>query len=163
MPEQPDRTGRPVPARGAAKHIYLSDEGRAAVQAWADREGVSFSAAIETLARLGLQQDPRDAWSPALTAKIIGAVRADLGRYRGLLAATALDAAVAMRMASAAAKALRPKDYPRMKQLARLEAVQTLRTRDALAELDLPDESPGADDRNGAADDPDAQAAAGAA
>ena len=111
MPEPPTRIespDHPTPARGAAKHVYLSEEGRAAVQAWADREGVSFSAAIETLARLGLQEDPRDAWSPALTAKIIGAVRADLGRYRGLLAATALDAAVAMRMASAAAKALRP-------------------------------------------------------
>ena len=83
MPEQPDRTDRPVPARGGAKHIYLSDEGRAAVQAWADGEGVSFSAAIETLARLGLREDPRDAWSPALTAKIIGAVRADLGPTAG--------------------------------------------------------------------------------
>ena len=50
-----------------------------------------------------------------------------------------------------------------MKQLARMEAVQTLRTRDALAVLDLPDESPVADDRNGAADDPDAQAAAAGA
>jgi hypothetical protein len=141
MPEPPTRTDptdRPASARGAAKHVYLSDQARAGVQAWADREGVSFSAALDTLARLALGEDPRDAWSPVLTAKLLGAVRADLGRHRALLAATALDAGIAVRMASAAAKALRPKDYPRMKRLARLEAVEALRRRDALAELGLP-------------------------
>jgi hypothetical protein len=144
MPEPQRPTDRPAPARGAAKHVYLSDEGRAAIQAWADREGVTFSAAIETLARLGLQEDPRDAWSPALTAKIIGAVRADLGRYRALLAAAALDAGITLRVASAATKVLRPKEYPDIKRLARLEAVAVLRRRDALAELGLPDDPPGA-------------------
>jgi hypothetical protein len=136
MPEQPNR---PAPtARGAAKHVYLSDEARAGVQTWADREGVSFSAAVDTLARLALGEDPRDAWSPVLTAKLLGAVRAELGHHRALLAATALDAGIAVRMASAAAKMLRPKDYPRMKRLARLEAIAALRRRDALAELGLP-------------------------
>src|SRR5262249_25579208 len=48
MSDPPDRT-----ARGAPKHVYLSAAARAAVHAWADREGVSFSAALETLARLG--------------------------------------------------------------------------------------------------------------
>jgi hypothetical protein len=133
-----DPPAAPAPARGAAKHVYLSEEARAGVQAWADREGVSFSAALDTLARLALGEDPRDAWSPVLTAKLLGAVRAELGHHRALLAATALDAGVAARMAAAAAKTLRPKDYPRMKRLARLEAVAALRRRDALAELGLP-------------------------
>ena len=135
MPEHPNHTVT------RAKHVCLTDDARAAVQAWADREGVSFSAAIETLARLGLQQDPRDAWGPALAAKVVGAVRADLGRYRALLAATALDAGITLRMASAATRTLRPKEYPDIKRLARLEAVAALRRRDALAELGLPDES----------------------
>jgi hypothetical protein len=140
MPEQPNR---PTPAaRGAAKHVYLSEEARAGVQAWAAREGVSFSAALETLVRLGLGEDPRDAWSPVLTAKLIGAVRAELGRHRALLAATALDAGITLRMASAAARTLRPKDYPRMKRLARLEAIEALRRRAALAELGLPADAP---------------------
>jgi hypothetical protein len=140
MPEHPNHTAtRP-------KHVCLTDEARAAVQAWADREGVSFSAAIETLARLGLQQDPRDAWGPALAAKVVGAVRADLGRYGALLAATALDAGITLRMASAATRTLRPKEYPDIKRLARLEAVAALRRRDALAELGLPDGPPGAGD-----------------
>ena len=138
MPEHPNHTAT------RAKHVCLTDVARAAVQAWADREAVTFSAAIETLARLGLQQDPRDAWGPALAAKVVGAVRADLGRYGALLAATALDAGITLRMASAATRTLRPKEYPDIKRLARLEAVAALRRRDALAELGLPDESPSA-------------------
>jgi hypothetical protein len=152
MPEHPNHTAT------RAKHVCLTDDARAAVQAWADREGVSFSAAIETLARLGLQQDPRDAWGPALAAKVVGAVRADLGRYGALLAATALDAGITLRMASAATRTLRPKEYPDIKRLARLEAVAALRRRDAPAELGLPDAPPAvdtapvADDQAAAAD-----------
>jgi hypothetical protein len=138
MPEHPNH----VTTR--AKHVCLTDEARIAVQDWADREDVTFSAAIETLARLGLQQDPRDAWGPALAAKVVGAVRADLGRYRALLAATALDAGITLRVASAATRMLRPKEYPDIKRLARLEAVEALRRRDALAELGLPDQPPDA-------------------
>jgi hypothetical protein len=139
MPEHPNHT------RTEPKRVYLTPEARGLVQEWADREGVTFSAAIETLARLGLRQDPRDAWGPALAAKVVGAVRADLARYRALLAATALDAGIGMRMAAAAAKTLRPADYPRMKRLARLEAIQTLRTRNALAELGFPPDPLSAD------------------
>jgi hypothetical protein len=146
MPEHPNHIStRP-------KHVSLTDQGRAAVQAWADREGVSFSAAIETLARVGLRQDPRDAWAPALAAKVVGAVRADLGRYRALLAATALDAGITLRMASAAVKTLRPQEYPHIKQAARLEAIDVLRHRNALAELGLPDDPPAAGDGEAAPD-----------
>jgi hypothetical protein len=132
MPEHPNY------ARTERKQVCLTPEGRGLIQRWADQEGVSFSAAIETLARVGLQQDPRDAWGPALAAKVVGAVRADLGRYRALLAATALDAGITLRVASAATKTLRPREYPEIKRLARLEAVAALRRRDALAELGLP-------------------------
>ena len=136
MPEHPNHT------RTEPKRVYLTPEARALIQQWADREGVNFSAGIETLARLGLQQDPRDAWGPALAAKVVGAIRADLGRYRALLAATALDAGTTLRVASAATKTLRPKEYPDIKPLARLQAVEALRRRDALAELGLPDTPP---------------------
>jgi len=154
MPEHPNYTAT------RAKHVYLTDAGRTAVQAWADREAVTFSAAIETLARLGLQQDPRDAWGPALAAKVVGAVRADLGRYGALLAATALDAGITLRMASAATKTLRPREYPDIKRLARLEAVAALRRRDAVAELGLPDASPGAGAEEPGVAGPDAAAGA---
>jgi hypothetical protein len=134
MPEHPNHT------RTEPKRVYLTPEARALVQQWADREGVNFSAGIETLARLGLQQDPRDAWGPALAAKVVGAVRANLSRYRALLAATALDAGTTLRVASAATKTLRPAEYADIKRLARLQAVEALRRRDALAELGLPDD-----------------------
>jgi hypothetical protein len=73
---------------------------------------------------------------------VVGAVRADLGRYRALLAATALDAGTTLRVASAATKFLRPQEYPDIKRLARLEAIAALRRRDALAELGLPGDPP---------------------
>ena len=69
-------------------------------------------------------------------------MRADLARYRALLAATALDAGTTLRMAAAATKVLRPKEYPDIKRLARLEAIEALRRRDALAELGLPADPP---------------------
>lgn len=139
MPEHPNHT------RTERKQVCLTPEGRGLIQRWAQQEGVSFSAAIETLARVGLQQDPRDAWAPALAAKVVGAVRADLGRYRALLAATALDAGTTLRVACATAKVVRPQDYPRIRRLARLEAVESLRRGDALAELGLPDDAPPGD------------------
>jgi len=147
MPEHPNHV------RTERKQVCLTPEGRDLILRWAQQEGISFSAAIETLARVGLQQDPRDAWGPALAAKVIGAVRADLARYRALLAATALDAGTTLRVAAAATKTLRPREYPDIKRLARLEAVQSLRSRDALAELGL------ADDPAAAAEAPDDPAA----
>jgi hypothetical protein len=132
--------GHPNHVRTERKQVCLTPEGRDLIQRWAQQEGISFSAAIETLARVGLRQDPHDAWAPALAAKVVGAVRADLGRYRALLAATALDAGITLRMASAATKTLRPREYADIKRLARLEAVAALRRRDALAELGLPDD-----------------------
>ncbi|HEX2033438.1 MAG TPA: hypothetical protein VHS99_04570 [Chloroflexota bacterium] len=137
MPQHPNYV------RTARKQVCLTAEGRALIQEWADREGVSFSAAIETLARLGLREDPRDAWGPALTSKVVRAVRADLGRIVGVFAATAIDAGMAARLAGAAVRHHRPREYHRIKQLARLETVSLLRRRDALSELGLvePDEA----------------------
>ena len=129
----------PNDIRTRPKHVFLTAEARVAIQEWADREGVSFSAAIETLARLGLGQNPRDAWGPALTSKVITAVRAEFGRISGLFAAVAIDAGVAMRLSGAAVMKLRPTEYQRIKQIARREAVASLRRRDALAELGLSD------------------------
>src|SRR5687768_7267012 len=155
MPEHPNHI------RTERKQVCLTPEGRDLILRWAQQEGISFSAALETLARLGLQQDPRDAWGPALAAKVVGAVRADLGRYRALLAATALDAGTTLRIAAAATKVLRPKEYPDIKRLARLEATEALRRRGALAELGLPADEAAADAPGGhaGADAPAGEAA----
>jgi hypothetical protein len=40
------------------KNVRLTPETRTTIQAWATREGLSFSAAIEALARFGLRRPP---------------------------------------------------------------------------------------------------------
>src|SRR5215218_9270646 len=40
------------------KQVHLTPDARTTIQAWADREGLTFSAAIEALARRGLRRAP---------------------------------------------------------------------------------------------------------
>ena len=124
--------------RTAPKRVWLSDEGRAAVQAWADEHGVSFSAAIESLARIGLGQAPTDAIAPALVSTVRREIQQQLHRLASLYAATAIEAGIASRLAGATLRQLRPGEYDKIKQAARLDAVQTLRRRNALRELAEP-------------------------
>lgn len=44
--------------RTERKQVFLTPEARTTIQCWADREGVSFSAAIEALARSSLRRAP---------------------------------------------------------------------------------------------------------
>jgi hypothetical protein len=45
------------------KNVRLTPETRTTIQAWATQEGLSFSAAIEALARFGLRRAPASAAS----------------------------------------------------------------------------------------------------
>jgi hypothetical protein len=119
----------------APKRIWLTDETREAVQSWADRNGVSFSAALETLARLGLGQSPTEALAPVVVSTVRTEIQHQMHRLASLLAAGALEAGMATRLAGATLKQLRPADYDAIKQAARLDAVQALRRRDALREV----------------------------
>jgi hypothetical protein len=56
--------------RTAPKQVWLTDLGRADVEVRADRRGISFSAEIETLARIGLGLPPREAIAPALAPTV---------------------------------------------------------------------------------------------
>jgi hypothetical protein len=49
------------------KHVRLTPEARTTIQRWADREGLSFSAALEALAQRALRRTPPGAalWIPA--------------------------------------------------------------------------------------------------
>ena len=135
----------------ARKQIWLSDEGRQAIQAWADTNHVSFSAAIETLARLGLGQAPEEALAPALVSTLRREIQQQFHRYASLLAALALESGVTTRLAGAALVALRPKQYEAIKRAARIDAVQALRRREALAELATVPEPQGESTRGEAA------------
>jgi hypothetical protein len=141
----------------APKYIWLTDAGRQAIQAWADRQGVSFSAAIETLARLGLQQAPEEALAPALVSVVRREIAQQLHRLASLTAASALDAGIAARMASAALKQQRPDEYEAIKQAARLDAVAALRRRKVLEALGVEAVRDAGDARHGLAVDDQAE------
>ena len=138
------RTHRVNPST-APKKVWLTNATREQVQAWADAQGTSFSAALETLARIGLGQAPQDAVAPALVSVVRREVQQQLHRLASLYAATAIDAGVASRLAGAAVLALRPQQYEAIKRAARIDTVHTLRRRNALDELAEPADGQGTD------------------
>lgn len=82
----------------ARKHVRLTHEGQAAVQAWADRRGISFSAALERLARFGLGQATDEAIAPALVSVVRHEVQRQMHRLASLLASNAIEAGVSARL-----------------------------------------------------------------
>jgi hypothetical protein len=137
---------RPRHVRTRRTQVWLSTDGHALIRVWATAQGLSFSAGIEALARLGLRQAPADALGPAVGRAAARTVRAEVGALRGLVAATALDAAQTRRLATAILRHLPPPGRPDPRwmaltrewaQLARRDAVDALAAGDALAELGL--------------------------
>ncbi|MDQ3701435.1 MAG: hypothetical protein M3442_11010 [Chloroflexota bacterium] len=59
--------------RTQRKQVFLSSETRTTIQSWADRQGVSFSAAIEALARSSLRRALGGAATRAPEAPLAGA------------------------------------------------------------------------------------------
>lgn len=131
----------PHPRRIATlrKHVHLSHEAAGRIDAWARLQGLSFSAALETLARLGLQQAPPDAYAAPLEAAVRGTVRDELGRVTALLASASLDAHAAYLVGLALAKqALPAARYDTLKQASRLlsrDAVRRRASRQGLEQL----------------------------
>ncbi len=82
------------------KTVWLSDEGRAIIQTWADENGVSFSSAIEALARLATKEPAATALAPILAAAV------HFRALRKLQAAAAIDAGTAARLAGDAVRLL---------------------------------------------------------
>ena len=79
-------------ATTARKSVWLTEEACGAVQAWAEKHGTSFSAALETLARVGLGQGPQQAIAPALVSLLRREVQQQFHRVASLYAATAIEA-----------------------------------------------------------------------
>jgi hypothetical protein len=135
---------RPRHVRTRRTQVWLSEDGHARIRVWAAGQGLSFSAGLEALARLGLRQAPADALGPAVGRAAARTVRAEVGALRALLAAAALDAAQTRRLATAILRHLPPPGRPDPRwaaqtrewaQLARRDAVDALAAGDALAEL----------------------------
>ena len=67
--------------------IRLTDDGRDAGRTWAEARGISFSAALESLARLGLGQATDEALAPALVSVVRVEVQRQMHRLASLLGA----------------------------------------------------------------------------
>ena len=108
------------------KKIRLTSEGLDAVGQWANQNNVSFSAAIETLARLGLEEPAATALTPALADTI----RREVGDVKNQLATrilyTGKERGVAARLAGTALHILQPEHADAFEQQARVDAGRRL-------------------------------------
>ena len=122
--------GHPRPGPVQRRQVTLTPEAAELVEDWAGRQGMSFSAALETLARLGLKQAPPDAYAGALEAAVRGVAREEMARQTALLASASVDAHAAFFLAFAVASRGLPRDQAdKLRQEARDAARRTLRTR----------------------------------
>ncbi|MGH2535823.1 MAG: hypothetical protein ACRDHL_00340, partial [Candidatus Promineifilaceae bacterium] len=81
-----------------SKHVRLTEFGREKIEAWAQANGLNFSAAIETLALMGLE-DERSLYAiPALRAITLQGIRLSFNRLARLLSDIAIEAAVSRTM-----------------------------------------------------------------
>lgn len=107
--------------------IRLTEAGRDLIHVYAEKHQMSFSAAVEALALIGLGQPISDIAVPL----VVSAVRLEMRRahdvFIALLHASALEAGIANRLAGAALKTLRPGDYDSIKKAARVDALARLR------------------------------------
>lgn len=81
-----------------SKHIMLTEFGREKIEAWAEANGINFSAAIETLALLGLDDERSSYAIPALRATTLQGIRLSFNRIARLLSDIAVESAVARTM-----------------------------------------------------------------
>ena len=82
------RSGKSFP-----KHVKLTEFGRSQIEAWAQTNNVNFSAAIETLALMGLDDQRADYAIPALRATTLQGLQLAFSRLARLLSIIAMDAA----------------------------------------------------------------------
>ena len=83
------------------------------IDAYQERHQIaSFSAAAETLVRLGLEQSPTEVLTPIVTSAVHAAIRQDTDRLIRLLLYAIMESGTASRLAGAALYRQRPADTP---------------------------------------------------
>ena len=118
------------------KSIRLTDDGRAKIQAWADEQGVSFSAAIESLALLGSGEDASTAFAPLMVSAVRFEVRRQMNRLATIAARGAIESGAAAILANEALAAMRPRGSEEKKQeLDRARGIGYKRLRRPLEEI----------------------------
>lgn len=108
------------------KKIRLTKAGHDAIAAWATAHDVSFSAAVETLCRMGMGEPLMEALSPALISTLRREIQRQYDRLIRLLLYNIIESGAAARLAGAAVYALRSDKYEAIKRAARTEARKSL-------------------------------------
>ena len=113
------------------KTVWLSPECLDLLAAWRARQpGTTLSSAVETLVRLGVQQDIPTAYAAPLEAACRAAVKEEMARTTALLASASVDAsaayALALRLVSAGKSA---EEAEAIRREVRQDAQDTLRRR----------------------------------
>jgi hypothetical protein len=88
-----DYLARRRPDQTYSKHIFLTEFGREKIMAWAQTHNLNFSAAIETLALMGLDDTRADYAIPALRATTLQGIRLAFNRIARLLSDVAIESA----------------------------------------------------------------------
>ncbi len=104
------------------KKVYLTDEGAALIDQWARQHDVSFSAAIESLARAGLGLTTTEAFAPVMISTIRRAVDGGSDRLARMLAYAVVEAGMAQRLTAALLCQLAPAEAEAQIAAARTEA-----------------------------------------
>lgn len=94
-----DDTRARRPDKTYSKHIMLTEFGREKIEAWAQANSLNFSAAIETLALMGLDDERSSYAIPALRATTLQGIRLSFNRIARLLSDIAIESAMARTMA----------------------------------------------------------------
>ena len=126
------KRGHPRPAYSTwKKTVWLSPECLDLIAAWRARQpGTTLSSAVETLVRLGLQQEIPTAYAAPLEAACRAAVKEEMARTTALLASSAVDASATYTLAVRLAGAGRPPEQlEAIRKAARQEARDLVRYR----------------------------------
>ncbi|MFQ5401791.1 MAG: hypothetical protein ACE5E7_19610 [Anaerolineae bacterium] len=97
----PDDKRARRPDKTYSKHIMLTEFGREKIEAWAEKHGLNFSAAIETLALMGLDDERSSYAIPALRATTLQGIRLAFNRIARLLSDIAIESAASRTMSEA--------------------------------------------------------------
>jgi hypothetical protein len=97
----PDDARARRPDKTYSKHIMLTEFGREKIETWAQANGLNFSAAIETLALMGLDDERSSYAIPALRATTLQGIRLSFNRIARLLSDIAIEAAASRTMSEA--------------------------------------------------------------
>jgi hypothetical protein len=108
------------------KKIRLTPETYEAVEQWATENGVSYSAAVDTLCRLGLGQSPAEAVAPVVVSSIRREIASTYDRIIRLTLFNIIESGIASRMASVAVRELKPGQYEAIRKAAIIDARRSI-------------------------------------